>query len=74
MHDQTARSGVALAVVSPPPKRRRIAASLRVEVVDHYTSGKTSRQVADELGLGRTTVLEISKAAGVPIRPQSRKY
>jgi hypothetical protein len=34
----------------------------------------TSRQVASTLGLGRTTVLNIMKAADVAIWPQGRKY
>jgi hypothetical protein len=34
----------------------------------------SSRSVAATLGLGRTTVLEILKSAGVDIRPQGPKY
>jgi len=60
--------------VSPPPKRRRITAQLRADVVEAYGLGKTSQQVAEELALGRTTVLKILKAAGVTVRPQGRKY
>jgi len=30
--------------------------------------------VAEELALGRTTVLKILKAAGVTVWPQGRKY
>ncbi|MCW2655321.1 MAG: hypothetical protein QOE41_2074 [Mycobacterium sp.] len=56
------------------PQRRRITARLRAEVVEHYMSGMSSRRVATTLGLGRTTVLEILKAAGVDTRPQGRKY
>jgi hypothetical protein len=32
------------------------------------------RRIAGILGLGRTTVLEILKVAGVEIRPRGRKY
>ncbi|WP_156765399.1 helix-turn-helix domain-containing protein [Mycobacterium sp. 1245852.3] len=60
--------------VSPPRRRQRITAQLRAEVVAAYESGQTSRQVADEFALGRTTVLKILKAAGVTVRPQGRKY
>jgi len=60
--------------VSPPRQRRRITAQLRADVVEAYESGKTSRQVAEELALGRTTVLKILKAAGVTVWPQGRKY
>ena len=59
---------------SPPPKRRRITAQLRAAVVEAYESGQTSRQAAEELALGRTTVLKILKAAGVAVRPQGQKY
>jgi hypothetical protein len=34
--------------------------------------GMTSRQVATTLGLGRTTVLDIVKTAGVTLRPRGR--
>jgi hypothetical protein len=55
------------------PQRRRITDSLRAHVVEHYARGMTSRQVASTLELGRTTVLEILKAADVAVRPQGRK-
>lgn len=60
--------------ISPPPKRRRLTAQLRADVIEAYESGKTSRQVAAELALGRSTVLKILKAAGVAVRPQGPKY
>ncbi|ORA83659.1 hypothetical protein BST29_08955 [Mycobacterium malmoense] len=60
--------------VSPPRRRRRVTAQLRDVVVTAYESGQTSRQVAEEFALGRTTVLKILKAAGVMVRPQGRKY
>jgi DNA-binding transcriptional regulator LsrR (DeoR family) len=43
-------------------------------VAKYYELGMTSRQVAETLALGRTTVLGILKDAGVTIRPQGRKY
>jgi hypothetical protein len=61
-------------VLSRVPQRRRVTARLRVEVVEHYAAGMSSRRVAATLGLGRTTVLEILKAAGMDIRPQGRKF
>jgi hypothetical protein len=61
-------------ISSPVPQRRRITSRLRVEVIEHYNRGMSSRWVAATLGLGRTTVLEILKAAGVDTRPQGRKY
>jgi DNA-binding NarL/FixJ family response regulator len=61
------------AFVPPPRQRRRITARLRAAVVEAYESGQTSRQVAEELVLGRTTVPKILKAAGVTVRPQGRR-
>jgi hypothetical protein len=61
-------------VRSPVPQRRRITARLRTDVIEHYERGMSSRRVAASLGLGRTTVLEILKAAGVRIRPQGSQY
>ena len=61
-------------VPSTTPQRRRITVGLRADVVEAYESGQTSRRVAEELALGRTTVLKILKDAGVPVRPQGRKY
>jgi DNA-binding transcriptional regulator LsrR (DeoR family) len=40
--------------------------------VNAYESGQTSRQVAEKLEVGRTTVLKILKAAGMALRPQGR--
>jgi hypothetical protein len=61
-------------VLSRLPQRRRITARLHVEVIEHYERGMSSRRVAATLGLGRTTVLEIIKAAGITLRPRRRKY
>jgi hypothetical protein len=64
----------ALEQVQVVPQRRRITDSLRGNVVEYYARGMTSRLVASTLGLGRTTVLNIMKAADVAIWPQGRKY
>ena len=60
--------------VTPSPKYRRITGRLRAAVVESYGSGQTSRQVAEELALGRTTVLKILKTAGVTVRLQGHRY
>ena len=61
-------------LASPVPQRRRITARLHADVIEHYNRGMSSRRVAATLGLGRTTVLEILKDAGVTVRPRGRKY
>ena len=60
--------------LSPVPQRRRITARLRAQVIEHYNRGMSSRRVAATLGLGRTTVMEILKVAGVEVRPHGRRY
>jgi hypothetical protein len=74
VQDGTDEVDGALEQVQVVPQRRRITDSLRGNVVEYYARGMTSRQVASTLGLGRTTVLNIMKAADVAIWPQGRKY
>jgi hypothetical protein len=59
---------------SPLPQRRRITSRLRTDVIEQHERGMSSQRVATSLGLGRTTVLDILKAAGVGILPMGRKY
>ncbi|MEN4472855.1 helix-turn-helix domain-containing protein [Mycolicibacterium cosmeticum] len=47
---------------------------LRAEVVEAYQAGQTSRQMAEESGLGRSTVLGILRDAGETVPPQGQKY
>ena len=69
VQDDVHEVGYSQSFVSPPRQRRRITAQLRKAVVQAYESGKTSRHVAEDLELGRTTVLKILKTAGVEVRP-----
>jgi hypothetical protein len=50
------------------------AGRLCIHLRGRATTSSRQRQVAEELGLGRTTVLAILKAASVRVRPQGRKY
>lgn len=67
-------TGGSIHAVSPVQRRRRITARVRAEAIEHYERRMGSRRVAATLGLGRTTVLEILKAADLEIRPHGRKY
>ncbi len=59
--------------MSPLWKGQRLTARLRVNVVKHFVAGLTTRQVAEELGLGRHIALGILPDAGVvAMRPQVR--
>src|SRR4029078_3035065 len=72
--NETSVTGVTQVLLSPVPQRGRTTHTLRAEVVEHYAAGMSCRRVAAALGLGRTTVLQILKAAGIEVRPQGRKY
>ena len=39
-----------------------------------YQGGMASRAVAEEVGIGRTTVLNILKREGVELRPHGARY
>lgn len=56
-------------VASPGPRRTRVTADLRAEVMAQYQRGRTSRQVADGLAIAKSTVLQILRSEGVEVRP-----
>ncbi|GAB2670747.1 hypothetical protein GCM10009743_53730 [Kribbella swartbergensis] len=57
-----------------PERRRRITQPLRDEVVRRYRSGnQTAVEISEECALGKSTVLRILKASGVPMRRQGEK-
>ncbi|WP_407810742.1 helix-turn-helix domain-containing protein [Staphylococcus aureus] len=47
---------------------------MRRDVVRLYEGGMTSRSVAEEVGIGRTTVLNILKREGAEVRPHGAHY
>lgn len=53
------------------PKKRRLRQRDRDEIVRLYSSGMSSRAVAAEVGVGRTTVLDVLRAMGIALRPRS---
>jgi hypothetical protein len=48
--------------------------ALRAEVARRYTGGQASQLIAEELHIGKTTVLKILRAANVAIRPVGVRY
>ncbi|MGV9825373.1 helix-turn-helix domain-containing protein [Gordonia sp. NPDC003429] len=54
--------------------RSRVTEQLRRDVVRLYEGGMTSRAVAEQVGLGRTTVLNVLRREGVVIRPHGARY
>lgn len=57
-----------------PDRRQRITQSVRDEVVHRYVSeNQTALEIAEECGIGKTTVLKILRDGGVPVRPRGQK-
>ncbi|WP_203566307.1 helix-turn-helix domain-containing protein [Aestuariimicrobium ganziense] len=54
--------------------RRRITARDRAQIVELYEQGKSTRYVADEVGVSKATVLTVLKRANVPMRPVGAHY
>lgn len=52
------------------PIRSRVTNRQRLEAVELYNLGLSALDVAERLGLGKSTVLKILKTSGVKIRPQ----
>lgn len=61
-------------VPAPPRRRTRVTPPLRAEVVRRYLAGEPSRVVAEELGIGKATVLKALKIEGVAVRPVGVRY
>lgn len=53
-----------------PPQRRRLTARDRGNIVELYDSGESTRSIAIQMELGRTTVLNALKSEGVQLRPR----
>lgn len=50
-------------------KRRRVTGRDRAQIVELYNKGKSSRAVAQEVGVAKSTVLRVLGEAGVEMRP-----
>lgn len=50
--------------------RQRVSNALRKRVVDLYISGRSTREIAQECCIGKTTVLQVLDKAGVTRRPR----
>ncbi len=55
-------------------RKARLTPQLQRTIIDRYASGLTSREVAEELGVGKSTVLTFLKRQGVTIRPVGLRY
>lgn len=59
---------------APVAFRSRVTLKMREEVVELYEAGLSALAVAEQLHIGKSTVLKILKAAGVTVRPQGQRY
>lgn len=57
-----------------PRGRTRVTPQLRAEVVRLYQAGAPSRVVAEELGIGKATVLKVLRSEDVTLRPVGVRY
>jgi transposase-like protein len=55
------------------PGRRRITRADRERVVELYSTANSTRTIAVETGLSKTTILGIVKAAGLELRPRGHQ-
>jgi len=47
---------------------------LRADVVRRYQAGEPSRVVAEELGIGKATVLKVLRSEGIQLKPMGARY
>ena len=57
-----------------PRTRTRLTERLKDRVVELYEAGSTSRMVAEELGIGKATVLKVLREREAAIRPWGGRY
>lgn len=61
---------------SPARGRLRVTVTkqLATEIVEHYRQGLSSQDVADVLGIAKSTVLRVLRLVGEPVRPWGVRY
>ncbi len=55
-------------------RRTRMTDRVEHRTVELYELGLSTRQVAEQVGIAKTTVLRVLKARGVMVRPQGVVY
>jgi len=63
---------VPVASVPPVAPSRRVLERDKDQIVELYLSGQTSLEVANEVGVAKSTVLRVLHERGIPIRPWGR--
>lgn len=57
-------------LLHPITFRSRVTKRMKSDVIELYTSGLSALDVAERLGLGKSTVLRVLKVEGVEVRPR----
>jgi len=60
--------------VRPRPLPKRITKKDRDRIVELYVGGKSFREVAEEIGVARSTAMRIVKMRGIKVRPWGAHY
>ncbi|WP_425564331.1 helix-turn-helix domain-containing protein [Nostocoides veronense] len=63
---------VPVASASSVTASRRVLEKDKDRIVQLYQSGQTSLEVAEEVGVAKSTVLRVLHERGIPIRPWGR--
>jgi DNA invertase Pin-like site-specific DNA recombinase len=72
---QTPRGTPSVRQTAKPTRRKqRIRRSTQDAAVQLYIQGRSARDIATELHIGRTTVLDILRRNEVEMRPPHRRY
>jgi hypothetical protein len=59
-------------VAQPRKAAPSITSDKRAQILELYSTSKLAREIADLLGIGKTSVLRILHQEGMPIRPRGR--
>ena len=60
--------------MEPPAGRRRVLKADKAKIVELYESGLSAIEVAETVGVAKSTVLRVLDGEGVKMRPHSQRY
>ena len=61
-------------IVPKGPRRSRVTTTLRADVVARYQRGESSRVIAENCGIAKSTILKILRTEGIEVRPWRVRY
>ena len=60
--------------MEPPAGRRRVLKAEKAKIVELYESGLSAIQVAETVGVAKSTVLRVLDSEGAQKRPHGQRY